>query len=532
MVSFSINKVNKLFKEICQNYKNSQYVLLIVDNNLVEAFEKKYISFYSKKIIVYVLQLNYKTLPFLKMADFIIYQDRRHKELAELIMGFDVCSTIIALPKCEIMSNDKSNTLYIYSDYSNDAEDIMDIKLCDYKVIYRLSISDTDNQEKDNIKYINLLRYDLPVENFKLIFIEDSYKNDDIDIKIKNKNKTAIYYDFMGNTIHFILAQKSVEEYSAFVFTMIRTISNLSFDENVLLHKDELSDLNVVFGKQLNNYFVFSICYRNVQDKLLRCIESVCKQAEVYNFGIALVDDNSDVDITENIHKLLNENNVDHIIVRNKERKYASRNFYNVIHSLVKNDDSYIIELDGDDYLANEKVLDILYLETKKGILKSIGNLCVDTGRTIRYGAFEKERMARNYLCPRNMTKCSTWYHLRMTKCAILKMVEIEHFLERDKISWLKYMHDISVHSRAVELSGTNTSYIDLVLYVYDISGDSHDALELMDDSELDDWHYGAYLLESPYLFEMCLPIFEEPEKIPSKEMGFGLVNNLGGDGK
>jgi len=154
--------------------------------------------------------------------------------------------------------------------------------------------------------------------------------------------------------------------------------------------------------------------------------------------------------------------------------------------------------------------------------------MCVDTGKSIKYDLFERERMARNYLCPRNMTKCSAWYHLRMTKCSILKKVEIEHFLERDKITWLKYMHDISVHSRTIELSGDNISYLDSVLYVYDISGNSHDAIELMDDFDLDDWHYGAYLLESPYLFKMYLPLFEEPEKIPSNEMGIGLVNNLG----
>ncbi|MNJ56993.1 hypothetical protein D3C77_525640 [compost metagenome] len=194
------------------------------------------------------------------------------------------------------------------------------------------------------------------------------------------------------------------------------------------------------------------------------------------------------------------------------------------MHLLVENDDSYIIELDGDDYLYTDNVLSILHSAIEKGALKTRGNLVVDNGVQIKRGLFEKEKNSDDFSKPRNLSKCAGWYHLRMTQRSILKRVEIEHFLERNKGKWLIFTHDASVHSRAIELSKGRIVSIEEELYAYDLTGNNHDAIELNHDLEIDEWEYGSYLLEDEYLFQMFIPLFEEPRLKPSTRLGEGLV--------
>jgi|GEM_PF-5707496 len=249
---------------------------------------------------------------------------------------------------------------------------------------------------------------------------------------------------------------------------------------------DSIEDLNIVYGRPLSNEFVISILYRNAGGKLLRAIESVLKQRGRHDVGIALLDDCSTDESLQPALALLTDSGIDCVVVQNQERKYAAKNYYNVIHSLTNNDASILIDLDGDDYLnPNLPVFDTLKTYYKdETTLKSIGSylLFSDSSaeelnnneffQSMSYFAQDHDLALKT---PWNLAQCPSWKHLRTTRRQLLRAVELEYFMERSKSKWLRMEHDISVHSRAIELSGGKVALIHDKLYVYDISGDNHD---------------------------------------------------------
>lgn len=424
---------NKILKQICDSNHDKDVIFLLVDNSLSDRMEKNFTEFGSNIIITYVADLNYKTIPILKLSDYIIYQDEEQRRLVEEILGFTI----------------------------------------PYTVLYS---SCKKNNRQDNKN---------PISKEK-IFLE--WHDQTIS------PKTA---ELISQKIKFFLKTEGV---------------TLRKKKGVAPEVDSLEDIEVIYGKPLYNKFIFSICYRNLNDKLMRCLKSLGNQSTDYDVGVVLVDDASDEDVTGMAIKILDKISVDYIVVRNRHRKYAAKNFYNVIHALTVNDESYIIELDGDDYLPQYDILAELNEKISCGFMKTVGEMSVRVGDKILNGLFEKEKEAREFQSPYNLSKCSGWYHLRMTKRSILKKVEICFFLERDLKTWLRRMHDISVHARAFELAYPNIANIDKVIYIYDITGNQHDVNESeCSNSIIDEWQYGTYLLDEPYLFQMYTPLFEEP---------------------
>jgi len=457
----SDNLICSFFEELISGidcHMDNDTVLLIVNNNTAEIFQKEYYSFYGKKVIAYALELNYLTIPMIKIADFIFYQDARQKALAEHILGFEIpCAS---LPTIGAIINSKSSNEYKSVNFETpDKSDIFNTRSNNY-------------EDMLNSLLVMPLAHQGGLDNTFEIF-RHSFLNAFMQIDNFPKNKAAI---------------------------------------------DNICDLNIFPSsrKTLQNKFVFSICFRNQQEKIGRCIESICLLKSIDDFGVVVVDDASIDKSVEIAEQVLAKNKIEYVIVRNKERKYAAKNFYNVIHSIVINDDTFIIELDGDDFIKPHcNIFNVLNPAIMQGAQKTIGNFCVFNGRKFKSSVFKKEKIATNFKYPRNLSKCSTWYHLRMTKRRILRAIEIEHFLESNGTTWLKANHDISVHSRAVELAKDSIVVIDEELYVYDISGNFHGINGTMDrDAIIEEWSYGTYLLDEPYLSKLYIPLFEEPQKI------------------
>lgn len=243
---------------------------------------------------------------------------------------------------------------------------------------------------------------------------------------------------------------------------------------------DRLGTLNILHGEPLKNRFVFSICFRNQEEKIVRALESILAQEGDYDYGIAIVDDGSEDRSSEIILEKLVPSGVDFILVKNKKRRFAARNFYNVAHLLtVSSEESILIELDGDDYLSGTKVLAKLDEQYSKGYLKTCGSFSIfpkiEEGDAASLELFEKQK-AIDFNRPWNLTTCNSWLPLRSCKLDLLRKVEIDYFLERDSKAWLKDRHDAITQSRIIELAGAEKcSFITDELYVYDLSGQDHD---------------------------------------------------------
>lgn len=240
---------------------------------------------------------------------------------------------------------------------------------------------------------------------------------------------------------------------------------------------DTLDTINIAAGAPLKNSYVFSICFRNQEEKVIRAIDSICSQKGGIDYGIAIVDDCSTDRSSEKIMERLEGSGVDYVLVTNKKRRFASRNFYNVIHLLVDSEDSVLIELDGDDYLADEEVLISVDEAYRAGALKTSGSFSIypDMNSYAAKDIFAKHK-DMDFARPWSIAACNTWLPLRSAKMSILGNIEIDYFLERHTKQWLADRHDAITQSRAIELAGPNRcTFIDRPLYVYDLSGADHD---------------------------------------------------------
>ncbi len=279
-------------------------------------------------------------------------------------------------------------------------------------------------------------------------------------------------------------------------------------------HKDEY---HLVAGAPVNSQFVFSVCFRNQDKKLIRCVDSISKLASTHDIGIVLVDDNSEnhTSLREAI-SLLEKRNVKFYAVISPIRYGASRNLYNVIHHLSIGDNGWFIEVDGDDFILPETFGQMLHSVKRNNVDKVFGGLCVHKGGAIDHDKkFAREKTLNNYNRYLNMSKLSAWLAPRLTKKSIMKKVHINNYLEIDGRHWLKCIHDSCVHAHAFKLSDLNKILeIPYSVYVYDVDGEDHDTNEYTGEDIDAEWDYGSYTINNPYLFNTWTPLMEEPKEI------------------
>jgi hypothetical protein len=234
---------------------------------------------------------------------------------------------------------------------------------------------------------------------------------------------------------------------------------------------------NVIYGPEfLRNDYIFYVPFRNQEEKIKRCIESIEIQNKEFDYGLIIVDDGSSDDsisiVMESIKPIVNAG-LDVMVVSNPRRKYASKNLYNVVHTYTKNPESVIIEVDGDDYLYNNEVLEKLETEyLVHGVEKTLGSfITIPKNEEMEVNAHK----AVNTKDPWDQSKFASWLALRTCKQWALAEVEAEYFFERNSTKWLKKNHDSSINPRLVELVAGNVSFIMSPLYVYDLGGNAHD---------------------------------------------------------
>ncbi|MFW7525844.1 glycosyltransferase family 2 protein [Vibrio ostreicida] len=277
-------------------------------------------------------------------------------------------------------------------------------------------------------------------------------------------------------------------------------------------HKDEYQ---VVAGAPVSNKFVFSVCFRNQDQKLLRCVDSISQLASVHDIGLVLVDDNSDSRTSlQQAVLMLQERKVDVHAVTSPVRYGASRNLYNVVHHLSTGDEGWFIEVDGDDFILPEAFKGLLDEVEQNDADKVFGGLCVHRDGMIDHTKkFAHEKQLNNYQTYLNMSKLSAWLSPRVTRKSIMKQVHINYYLEIDGQHWLKCIHDSCVHALAFHLSHKNRIVeIPYSVYVYDVDGEEHDTNEYTGEDIDTEWDYGSYTINNPYLFTTWAPLMEEPK--------------------
>lgn len=285
---------------------------------------------------------------------------------------------------------------------------------------------------------------------------------------LKMMGKQALSYDNFRNDFINSSIYKSLPAVSSVVETSFQTVGRV----------DKLEDLNLIEGVPLSCRYIFIICFRNIDGKLMRCIESICRQNHGFDFGVVVVDDCSDSSVSPLVFQEMKKRNVPFVFVANKSRKYFTRNLYNAVNLLSTDDDSIIIEVDGDDYLEQIDVLQVLHRYYKHGAEKTFGSFRqVSDAVNSNFGDTDEIHTRIDTRQPWNLDVCTSWLHLKTYRRELFRKVPLPYFLERGSSEWLRLGEDMVVHPKMIELSDGRAAYVADTLYVYDVSGDEHDVL-------------------------------------------------------
>ena len=210
------------------------------------------------------------------------------------------------------------------------------------------------------------------------------------------------------------------------------------------------------------NHFKIIVPLYNVQDWVKKCVKSI--QLQTYsNYECYLVDDIS-TDSSREIIKSLIQDDERFVLIENTEKKFALRNIYEAIEHSGDNPEDVIVTLDGDDWFATKKALEILnevYLE----------NRCFMT-----YGSYiEFPSMKRGPFCkqiPHDVVKGSTyrqskWFssHLRTFKRHLWERIEVSDLKNGDE--FFRMTWDMAFMFPMLEMSGPLAIHIDKMLYSY-----------------------------------------------------------------
>lgn len=218
-------------------------------------------------------------------------------------------------------------------------------------------------------------------------------------------------------------------------------------------------------------HFKIIVPFYNVEKWILNCIRSVRLQ-DYKNFQCILVDDISTDNTVSVIEKEI-ENDNRFVLLKNEKKCFALENIYNAIQFSNPNDEDVIVTLDGDDWFASKKTLDILKQNYDNfGCWMTYGSYVEYPTKNV--GKFSKQipQFVINNNSYREHEWCSS--HLRTFKYKLWNKIEKQDLLDQDgkfyRMTW-----DLAIMFPMLEMCGNKAKYIKEVLYIYNLTNPIND---------------------------------------------------------
>ena len=320
--------------------------------------------------IAIVHEMHASSLPFLKVADHLVFFNDIQSDVAKYVIKIDTPYTVIPYPETKKTNSKKKSQILFSVDFDenllekylhvaktwssanqDDEFDIIqiedgkttiksnkDLSLKEYPFIALFNITQEqivehkvffdefesileETTSKYEIMYLmnsDKDEYDklLSESEYSYIFNEEIASEEARDL-IDAESLQIIYTKIIENSsladslstgCKIIIAEgasttnlnnrPSANEYTEKLIEIVETYKEQSFNVKEELKYnatiDELSDINIISGKPLKNKYVFVVNFRNQQEKILRCIDSIANQNKTYDFGIAVTDDCSE----------------------------------------------------------------------------------------------------------------------------------------------------------------------------------------------------------------------------------------------
>lgn len=266
----------------------------------------------------------------------------------------------------------------------------------------------------------------------------------------------------------------------------------------------------------LNNIKRFVIVipsYNNVK-WCQKNIESVLNQ-QYEHFRIIFTDDNSVDGTFEKVQEIVNNSGKISkcTLIKNKERLGALQNLYNMIHSC--DDDEIILTLDGDDFLANNRVLNIL------GKYYSDNNIWMTYGQYQNYPDNGRGICSQipDHIIKSNLFRGYQWCssHLRTFYAWLFKCIKREDLMKDGE--FFKMTWDMGFMYPCLELSGEHSKFISEILYMYNLENPINDhKVNVQLQRDLD-----KYIRAMPKYNKLPYPVSHDPF-VHKNHLSIGLM--------
>ena len=230
-------------------------------------------------------------------------------------------------------------------------------------------------------------------------------------------------------------------------------------------------------------------------------LDSVCMQ-DYSNFRIIYIDDAS----TDNTSSLVSQYiescplKKKFTLLKNQQRTYKMANLFYAIHSCT--DDEIVVELDGDDWLADATVLKKLNLIYQNPqIWLTYGNYQeFPSGGIGGYVAEIPKDIIEN-----NLFRSFQWVtgHLRTYYSWLFKLIKQEHLLYKNQ--FVQVVADVAIMLPMLEMAGERFKYNNQVFYIYNT------------DTPINDHKVSRALISEVETHVRNLPKYTRLEKKPFK---------------
>lgn len=230
----------------------------------------------------------------------------------------------------------------------------------------------------------------------------------------------------------------------------------------------------------------------NVEKWIKINIEQLKKQR--LNFDCVLIDDMS-IDETPSIVNDLIKDDSRFQFVINSEKKFALRNIFEGIQKLDPKDDDVILTVDGDDWLYDEFVLNVL-----NDVYSYTSSFAERPTRTLlTYGSYIEFPTKRHGLSQQiskdviknNSFRKAQWSasHLRTFKFLLWKNIKTEDLKDKEG-NFYRMAWDQAFMFPMLEMAAERSTFISSPLYIYNVMNPLNDhkidhSLQLATESEI-----------------------------------------------
>jgi len=196
----------------------------------------------------------------------------------------------------------------------------------------------------------------------------------------------------------------------------------------------------------------------NCENYIEKCLYSLMSQS-FKEFKCFITDDLSTDNTVKKIKSII-EGDSRFVLVQNTTKLFQPGNYDNIIRNYIKDDQEICVEVDGDDWLVNSKVLEkINEIYTMEDVWCTSGSFRYSDGRP----GFATPPTTFDNIRKQTFTLS----HLRTWKAWLWKKIEQSDLIDNNGQYW-EVAGDLSFMYPMVEMSGTNHfKFMRDILYIY-----------------------------------------------------------------